>query len=123
MIVAVAPSSGSSHGRGSTSCGVERVVVAEHELVRDVERVEGVLQRRVGVDDLCSGVLDDVFDLGAASRKLIGTRMRPQPETPKNDVSSRAEFCEMTATRPPTGTPSWSRRAACARALGRARGR
>ena len=51
------------------------------------------------------------------SRKLIGTSTRPQPLTPKNEVSSRAEFCETTATRPPTGTPSWSSRAACARAL------
>ena len=50
------------------------------------------------------------------SRKFTGTRIRPQPLTPKNDVSSRAEFCEMTATRPPTGTPSWSSCAACARA-------
>ncbi len=41
-----------------------------------------------------------------ARRKLIGTRIRPHPETPKNEVSSRAEFCEITATRPPTGTPS-----------------
>ncbi len=50
------------------------------------------------------------------SRKLTGTRTRPHPVTPKNEVSRRAEFCEITATRPPVGTPSWSRRAAWARA-------
>ena len=37
----------------------------------------------------------------ALSRKLIGTRTRPQPLTPKNDVNSRAEFCETIAMRSP----------------------
>ena len=50
------------------------------------------------------------------SRKFTGTRTRPDPLTPKNEVSSRAELCDTTATRPPTGTPSSSSRAACARA-------
>ena len=36
-----------------------------------------------------------------ASRKLIGTRMRPQPHTPKNEVSSRDELWETMATRSP----------------------
>ena len=40
---------------------------------------------------------------GRLSRKFTGTRIRPQPLTPKNDVNSRAEFCEITATRPPDG--------------------
>ena len=53
---------------------------------------------------------------GRLSRKFTGTRIRPQPLTPKNDVNSREEFCEITATRPPAGTPSWSSRAAWARA-------
>ena len=54
---------------------------------------------------------------GRLSRKFTGTRIRPQPLTPKNDVNSRAEFCEITATRPPVGTPSASSFAACARAF------
>ena len=54
---------------------------------------------------------------GRLSRKFTGTSTRPQPLTPKNEVASRAEFCEITATRPPTGTPRASSFAACARAL------
>jgi len=53
---------------------------------------------------------------GRDSRKFTGTSTRPQPDTPKHEVSSLAEFCETIATRPPAGTPSWSSRAACARA-------
>ena len=52
----------------------------------------------------------------ALSRKLIGTSTRPQPLTPKNDVKSRAELCDTTATRSPRARPSASRPAAWARA-------
>ena len=52
----------------------------------------------------------------AVRRKLIGTRIRPHPLTPKNEVSKRAEFWEMAAIRAPTGTPSWSHAAAWERA-------
>ena len=45
----------------------------------------------------------------ALSRKLIGTSTRPYADTPKNDVSSRAELCETIATRSPCSTPSASR--------------
>ena len=37
----------------------------------------------------------------ALRRKLIGTRIRPHPLTPKNDVNRRAEFCDTIATRSP----------------------
>ena len=47
-----------------------------------------------------------------ASRKFTGTSTRPEPETPKKLVRRRAELCDTTATRPPTGTPSRSRAAA-----------
>ena len=46
----------------------------------------------------------------------MGTSTRPKPLTPKKLVSSRAEFCETTATRSPWPTPSWSSAAAWARA-------
>jgi hypothetical protein len=46
----------------------------------------------------------------------MGTRIRPQPLTPKNDVSSRAELCDTTATRSPGPTPRRSRAAAWAAA-------
>ncbi len=36
-----------------------------------------------------------------ARRKLMGTRMRPHPHTPKNEVSSRDELWDTTATRSP----------------------
>jgi hypothetical protein len=54
---------------------------------------------------------------GRLSRKFTGTSTRPQALTPKNEVNSRAEFWEITATRPPTGTPSASSLAAWARAF------
>ncbi len=50
------------------------------------------------------------------SRKFTGTRIRPQPETPKNDVSSRLLLWLTIATRSPGAMPSWSSRAACRRA-------
>ena len=50
----------------------------------------------------------------AARRKLIGTRMRPEPDTPKNDVSSRAELCDTMATRSPGPMPRRSNPAAWA---------
>ena len=45
----------------------------------------------------------------AFRRKLIGTSTRPYADTPKNDVSRRAELCETIATRSPAATPSASR--------------
>ena len=41
----------------------------------------------------------------ATSRKLIGTRIRPEPDTPNSAVSSRAELCDTIATRSPTPMP------------------
>ncbi len=101
---------------------VEVVVVAEHELVRDVEGVEQVFLLRVAVDDLGAAVLDDVGDLGRAEPE-VDRHQDPAPAARRRrtTVSSRAEFCEMTATRPPTGTPSRSSRAACARAFAASR--
>jgi hypothetical protein len=46
---------------------------------------------------------------------LIGTSTRPEPHTPKNDVSRRAELWLMIATRSPTSIPSSSSLAACRR--------
>ena len=40
-----------------------------------------------------------------ARRKLIGTRMRPQPHTPKNEVSRREALWETMATRSPRPDP------------------
>ncbi len=51
-----------------------------------------------------------------ARRKLIGTRVRPHPHTPKNEVSRREALWETMATRSPGLTPSRSRPAAWARA-------
>ena len=51
-----------------------------------------------------------------ASRKLTGTRIRPHPDTPKNEVSSRAELWETMATRSPGPMPRRSSPAAWARA-------
>ena len=52
----------------------------------------------------------------ATRRKLIGTRIRPEPDTPNNAVSSLAELCDTIATRSPTPIPSASSPAAIARA-------
>ncbi len=52
----------------------------------------------------------------ATSRKLIGTSTRPDPETPNNAVSSRAELWLTIATRSPTPMPNASSPAAIARA-------
>ena len=52
----------------------------------------------------------------ATSRKLIGTRTRPDPDTPNRAVSSRAELCDTIATRSPCAMPRASRPAAIARA-------
>ena len=41
----------------------------------------------------------------ATSRKLIGTRMRPEPDTPNRAVSRRAELWLTIATRSPTPMP------------------
>src|SRR3954463_2787024 len=51
----------------------------------------------------------------ARSRKLIGTRTRPDPGTAKNSSSSRPALGETTATRSPTSTPSSSSPACRAR--------
>jgi hypothetical protein len=47
---------------------------------------------------------------------LIGTRIRPDPDTPNSAVSSRAELWLTIATRSPTPMPSASSPAANARA-------
>ena len=49
------------------------------------------------------------------SRKLTGTRIRPQPLTPQNAASSRAAFWLTIATRSPGATPKRSRADAWAR--------
>ena len=45
----------------------------------------------------------------------MGTKMRPYPLTPQNEVSRRPEFWLTMATRSPGAMPSWSSRAAWAR--------
>ena len=50
------------------------------------------------------------------SRKLTGTSTRPEPLTPKNEVSSRALLWLTIATRSPTPMPSSSSFAAWRRA-------
>ena len=50
------------------------------------------------------------------SRKLTGTKIRPLPLTPQNEVSKRPALCETMATRPPIGTPRASRPAPVASA-------
>ncbi len=52
----------------------------------------------------------------ATSRKLIGTRTRPDPLTPNSAVSRRAELWLTMATRSPTPMPAASSTAAWARA-------
>ena len=63
----------------------------------------------------------------ALRRKLIGTRIRPNPLTPKNEVNRRAEFCDTTATRSPAANAerveSGGLGAARARAISRPRQR
>ena len=49
---------------------------------------------------------------------MTGTSTRPEPATPKNDVSSRALLWLTTATRSPTPMPSSSSLAACRRGEG-----
>ena len=56
------------------------------------------------------------FTSSATRRKLIGTRMRPDPDTPNSAVSRRDELWLTIATRSPTPIPSSSRPAAIARA-------
>ena len=56
------------------------------------------------------------FTSSGRSRKFTGTSTRPEPATPKNDVSSRALLWLTIATRSPTPIPSSSSRAACRRA-------
>ena len=45
------------------------------------------------------------FTSSATRRKLIGTSTRPEPLTPNNAVSRRAELWLTTATRSPTPMP------------------
>jgi hypothetical protein len=68
----------------------------------DADRMRPVL---TDVDDVAPECSTVQAMSAVLSRKLIGTRIRPSPETPKNDVSNRAEFCDTNTTRPPTGTP------------------
>ena len=66
---------------------VQVVVLAEQELVRDVEGVEDVLERWVGVDDLRAGVLDDVGDLGCRQPEVD----RNQDPSPAADAEERVQ--------------------------------
>ena len=58
----------------------------------------------------------ELADRARARRKLMGTRIRPHPDTPKNEARSRDELCDTTATRSPGPMPSRSSPAAWARA-------
>jgi hypothetical protein len=66
---------------------VEVVVVAEDELVRDVQRRQHVLLLGVAVHDLTAGVLDDVVDLGGGQPEVD----RDQDASVPGDAEERRE--------------------------------
>ena len=87
MIVAVAASSGSAHACGSVSGRYSASSSPRMNLCVDIERVERVLQGRVGVDDLGAAVPDDVLDLGAAEPEVD----RDEHASPPGDAEERRE--------------------------------
>ena len=63
------------------------LVLAEQELVRDVELVEDVLQRRIGVDDVGAAVPDDVLDLRHREPEVH----RDEDPAPRRDAEERRQ--------------------------------
>ena len=116
-MVAVASSSG-SHGRGSTPY--------RYSTASDSAPITNVCSHStLASDSASSGSTSSTrapewatmyLTSSATRRKLIGTSTRPEPDTPKNEVSRRAEFWLTTATRSAIPIPRASSPAAWARA-------